>query len=283
MEKRNGLRRIDWAVMLGCAGMALMTFGAVGEAGRGRAKEAVCQANLHRWGDVFGGIVEENDGRFLSGATVRGYWWPIQLSQELQDWKRNRTWFCPTATVPMVDEKGALSPGSSIFNAWGIYYTTRVIYEGQIFYMTPNGIAGSYSLNGYVIPIPDQIGKTVNTYEGGVPAADGWRNLLDIPEASRVPMFLDAMRFDIWPLHTDAPAPTDAAWAAGNHMAKCCINRHDGAVNCLFVDGSVRKVGLKELWTLKWHRSFNTAGSWTKAGGVSPEDWPAWIRPFKEH
>jgi hypothetical protein len=42
-------------------------------------------------------------------------------------------------------------------------------------------------------------------------------------------------------------------------------------------------VGLKELWTLKWHRSFNTAGPWTKAGGVSPEDWPEWIRPFKDY
>jgi len=66
-------------------------------------------------------------------------------------------------------------------------------------------------------------------------------------------------------------------------MARCCINRHEGAVSCLLVDGSVRKVGLKELWTLKWHRSFNTAGPWTKAGGVQREDWPAWIRDFKDY
>jgi hypothetical protein len=54
-------------------------------------------------------------------------------------------------------------------------------------------------------------------------------------------------------------------------------------VNCLFADGSVRKVGLKELWTLKWYRSFNTAGPWTKAGGVMREDWPMWMSPFKEY
>jgi hypothetical protein len=66
-------------------------------------------------------------------------------------------------------------------------------------------------------------------------------------------------------------------------MARCCINRHVGAVKCLFVDGSVRKVGLKELWTLKWHRSFDTAGPWTKAGGVMPADWPRWMSPFKEY
>lgn len=65
-----------------------------------------------------------------------------------------------------------------------------------------------------------------------------------------------------------------------NHF---CIDRHGGAVNFLFLDGSVRKVGLKELWTLKWHRMYMTAGPWTKAGGVLPSDWPAWLRPFKDY
>jgi len=62
-----------------------------------------------------------------------------------------------------------------------------------------------------------------------------------------------------------------------------CINRHDGGINAAFLDGSVRKVGLKELWTLKWKRQFNTAGPWTKAGGVQPEDWPQWMRGFKDY
>jgi prepilin-type processing-associated H-X9-DG protein len=65
--------------------------------------------------------------------------------------------------------------------------------------------------------------------------------------------------------------------------AYCLINRHNGFINGLFMDWSVRKVGLKELWTLKWHPDFNTAGPWTKAGGVRPDDWPQWMRPFKDH
>ena len=82
MGKRNRLRRIDWAVMLGCAALALMTLGAVGESGRGRAKEAVCQANLHQWHDIFQGYIEENDGEFLSGVTRdTGYWWVANLQE----------------------------------------------------------------------------------------------------------------------------------------------------------------------------------------------------------
>jgi hypothetical protein len=45
----------------------------------------------------------------------------------------------------------------------------------------------------------------------------------------------------------------------------------------------VRKVGLKEFWTLKWNQDFNTAGPWTKAGGVQPKDWPHWMRKFKDY
>jgi prepilin-type processing-associated H-X9-DG protein len=66
-------------------------------------------------------------------------------------------------------------------------------------------------------------------------------------------------------------------------MATFCRNRHSGHINGLFLDWSVRKVGLKELWTLKWHREYNTRGPWTKAGGVKPEDWPQWMRGFKDY
>jgi len=62
-----------------------------------------------------------------------------------------------------------------------------------------------------------------------------------------------------------------------------CINRHNGHINVLFLDWSARKVGLKELWTLKWGSDWDTAGPWTKAGGVQPEDWPRWMRSFKDY
>lgn len=51
----------------------------------------------------------------------------------------------------------------------------------------------------------------------------------------------------------------------------------------LFLDWSVRKVALKEPWTLKWYPQYDTAGPWTKAGGVQPSDWPEWMRKFKDY
>jgi hypothetical protein len=93
---------------------------------------------------------------------------------------------------------------------------------------------------------------------------------------------MDALRFNVFPLQVDSPpAIQDAAWEGTQHMKRICINRHDG-INMAFLDWSVRKVGLKELWALKWHKAYNQAGPWTRAGGVTTTDWPEWMRPLRD-
>ena len=53
-------------------------------------------------------------------------------------------------------------------------------------------------------------------------------------------------------LDGDSPEREDL-WMGGGkgEMNHFCINRHDMFVNQVFMDWSVRKVGLKELWGLK--------------------------------
>jgi len=284
---QSRLRGRDALVALGCVLFAFLTLGAIGEGGRRRAKEIVCQSNLRQWHNVFQGYIEQNDGKFFSGCNDWGYWWPMQLSHEWQDWKRNRTWFCPTATTPVWNEAGVPKQSLYVTDAWGIVKPSMpgvwwsMAYQGKTYSLNPNGLNGSYGLNGYMLSIPEN-----GTYEGGVPAADGFPDMLNVKNADEIPVMLDALRFDLWPQETDGPAINEFEfWVARAYysMVKVCINRHGGAVNCLFVDGSVRKVGLKELWTLKWHKSFDTAGPWTTAGGVQPEDWPEWMREFRDY
>ncbi len=95
-----------------------------------------------------------------------------------------------------------------------------------------------------------------------------------------VPLLLDASTPSCSLMSEKQPPPTrDSPGSDG----VVCINRHQGAISVLFLDSSVRKLGLKGLWTLKWRRDFNTSGPWTKAGGVKPEDWPKWMRGFKDY
>jgi len=237
---------------------------------REQARMMGCAGNLRQWGIIFNTIGADNNGRFVEGAGGSGFWWPWYLPEKLKDWTANKIWLCPTATKP-ISEINTLN--ANIYNSWGIYKDSQAGRSAG-----RSGINGAYGLNGYFIPIGG------GSYESGVEAKFGCGSLNSVKQASTVPLMVDALRFDLWPVPNNGPANTEgAAWSA-NHMGRCCINRHGGFVSMVFADGYARKVGLKELWVLKWHRDFNTSGPWTRAGrGAGTINWPAWLARFPEY
>ena len=105
--------------------------------------------------------------------------------------------------------------------------------------------------------------------------------MVDIRGSGAVPMFLDCKLVDTYPLDTSPPPALPDADCYGeefltNPMKMICMDRHSGGINGVFVDGSTRKVHLKELWTLKWHKDYNTSGPWTLPTAV----WPDWMAGF---
>jgi prepilin-type N-terminal cleavage/methylation domain-containing protein len=130
--------------------------------------------------------------------------------------------------------------------------------------------SGSYGLNQWVLDVPK------GTVEGRREPENMWRHT-DVKGGNFIPLFLDAATIGVTIWSQDNPPEYDGQfWPYTG-------NNYDDFVNSLFLDFTVRKVGLKELWTLKWHRKYDIAGFWTKAGGVQPEDWPEWMRQFKEY
>jgi len=267
MGKRSGFTLIELLVVIAIIALLMSILMPALARVREQSRTIGCLGNLRQWGIVCTMYAEANSGKLWSGISSTGWWWIYQLPDNLKDWKRNATWFCPTATKPIIDENGAAATTLNIYNAWGIY---KDPYEG--FTAGPNGMAGSYGLNGFLLSRP-MSAESRNSY---------WGTLTNVTNANNVPMFIDSLRFDLWPQAVTAPAPIEYAAWTNEDMARCCINRHDGFVGCVFADSSSRKVALKELWTLKWSKSFNTRGPWTRAGGVEASDWPEWIRPFRE-
>src|SRR5690606_24102259 len=99
--------------------------------------------------------------------------------------------------------------------------------------------------------------------------------------ASDAPLMMEAAWFHVTPLPDDVPPAVEFSPTLGalSNMGMVAMNRHYGGINILFLDSSVRRVPLKELWTLKWHRTFDTNGPWSTNNGNQPA-WSDWMRKF---
>jgi hypothetical protein len=238
-------------------------------------KMTECLANLRQWNPIISTYVEDNDGRFFTGYGDENSWWIAQLEDRHQSRLKNKLWLCPKASKPLYDKDHKRADNFSIFLAWGIYTRDFNGHEG----LSPDGVAGSYGLNGYVL---NRETPANNASEEKIETGNSWKTP-HVPGANRIPMLLEALSLDVWPRARQRRATYEAAAWSASQMGRCCIDRHIGSINASFCDFSARKVGLKELWTLKWHREFDTAGPWTRAGGVQPTNWPKWIRPLKDY
>ncbi len=187
------------------------------------------------------------------------------------------------ATKP-ANPTGLSDPVGGPFVAWGRFWS-RDQWGSNIPGSWENSY-GSYAVNNYSI--------YWHYWRDSEQGPYFWRTPY-VKCASNIPLHLDSsipwgwMDLEWWGNAPEPPEcdaiPTELVRnSQGPHNTyRHCINRHNGGINSLFMDWTVRKVGLKELWTLKWHKEFNTHNPWTKAGGVRPEDWPEWMRSFKDY
>jgi prepilin-type N-terminal cleavage/methylation domain-containing protein len=276
MRVRRGFTLIELLVVIAIIALLMAILIPALRRVKEQARTIKCIANLRQWGIISSMYTEANDGKFWSGEDGSGYWWPWQLEERYKDRKQNKVWFCPTATKPITDERGITAQTLNIYSAWGIYKESHLGQNAGL-----NGIAGSYGINAHVLATKNPAASGTRNSS----TIDNWRTP-NVHGAANIPLFVDALRFDLWPWPEDEPSPSEfSPWeysASTNLMARCCINRHDGYVGCVFVDCSTRKVALKELWTLKWSKTFNTMGQWTLAGGVVASDWPDWMRHMKD-
>jgi len=245
-----------------------------------QAKAVVCQANLKQWGSVLALYTEDSQGLlpesmggalwFLRGSTIaEGDPNKPRVFQEI----RTKGIACCPMAVRTADDDNApghfRSRSLPSYQIEGKYGST---FEAWEIIKPPPRFRGSYGFNHWLF---EYLWFDTSVPRDHVQPHQLCLNIFPLRNRDRIPVLLDCMSpmESFWDsLHPPGP------WGRGS-----CINRHNGHINGLFLDWSVRKVGLKELWTLKWNMQFNTANEWTKAGGVQPDDWPEWMRNFKDY
>jgi prepilin-type N-terminal cleavage/methylation domain-containing protein len=235
---------------------------------REQAKTVLCQSNLRQMGAAFDMYTTDNGGFFQ-----QGYWGlpdcssPNWWLQAIQPYYQNPdVCLCPMATKLAYEADPAYGEIGTTFLAWSA--------QG---WLGPKGsVWGSYGVNGWVENNQCET-ESENTKQRR------WRHTA-VAGTNNIPLLLDAPWIDCWPEDHDAPAEyDDQDWRHGSHMARFMKNRHDGGIQGVFMDYSVRWIGLKEMYVLKWNRLFNTAGRYTLAGSMTKNSWPEWMRNFKDY
>ncbi len=255
---------------------------------RKQAKASVCQSNLRQWGLAFAAYAADNEGR------VPRLWWggwgaweylmgsylhndedlllcPLAVRCAGDDpqyghGSKSRAWYMPSLHGPPVPIP-AVQVGSYGFNEWVCCWQEPHATERM--------------------GIPPEEQPLYRAF-----FARCWQTCTE-RGGDRVPVVFDCSQPGNQPCDRDNPPAYDgdtavespgAIWQPWKHTIKwACIDRHGGGTNALFLDWSTRRIGLKELWTFKWNREYNTSNHWTKAGGVQAEDWPAWMGRFKDY
>ncbi len=265
---------------------------------RKRARAVVCRAHLKQWGTTLALYLEDREGRLARAGNpiipglslLRGVY--LDSLTDPNDLKRTHAIetrdisCCPMATrtsgIPEIKGvRQGVGPGGTYLEMrpGGVFLAWEITVPAPAF-------RGSYGIN------RNLFGPSL--FAGSDILAGGSAQELNIYALKRcntIPALLDGAGFNCWMVKADEPPPLREPSddrpvpfsLSGMSYTDLCNNRHNGTLNTLFLDWSVRPVGLKEMWTLKWHGKFDTQGPWTKAGGVQPEDWPEWMRKFKDY
>jgi prepilin-type N-terminal cleavage/methylation domain-containing protein/prepilin-type processing-associated H-X9-DG protein len=235
---------------------------------RRQAKAVGCQANLRQAGVLYAIYASDNGGKapWFSLSDKPGAISDPDLAHLTlfagPSSDHRGLLLCPMASRPKEIPKAGCAFGET-FSPWSFLITPELTRE-----LRPGLCLSSYGINEWL------------TGPESPPIMWGEYNT-NLRETPRVPFYLDSILWDTRLGYT--PPPYEGCTSPEVGMNFSCINRHEGGVNCLFMDWSVRKVGLKELWTLNWNQGWDRAGPWTKRGGGKPEDWPEWMRGFKDY
>jgi len=241
---------------------------------KSQAKSVLCQTNLKQWGTIVNLYCDENDrlmpDRSSADSSGQGRWMYSMrhLYSNVKELK-----LCPLV------KKSSTAAGLAGSSWWGSTFTAWEVPDYDAGGGREIGTFGSYGINGYCY-------NTKLTLMGFATVEQHWKTP-DVKNAASIPLFLDAMFWTGWPREINAPRAEPIM--EGTHvndedgMQRYCLDRHNGKINAVFFDFTVRQVGLKELWTLNWHKGYNRNGPWTKGGGITPNDWPYWMKEMADY
>ena len=237
---------------------------------RDQANTVKCASNLRQFGlmyEMYGQAHNES----MPGGWNSGAMWMVDLMPYYQGVGDVR--LCPKARK-FLDQTGCINDAScpkTVESAWGRWGKPS-FYGGKVPVWAKEGLYGSYGVNGWAhnppdIGLPLGSSDTYNISSANRPKY--WRSMLNVKHSADVPLMADAM-WDGTEPEVDNETPNFECEQNSN-MSVFCMPRHSRRTNMLFMDKSVRRIGLRSLWSLKWHTQY-------KPADPAYIIWPQWMK-----
>lgn len=234
----------------------------------GKAKEAaktvICKTNIKQWGTCFALYTNEYNDKFTLGFQDPPGWISyFEWIEKMEPYFETEDLFlCPSA------KKYDVTDGISSAGVDYKFGKTREGWWYQSATSTSNepDRVGSYGMNCWINSVAAPPFGTKEMY---------WQRSTGATKTSlsSVPLFMDSMWLGGYAQDSDSPSSREDWPDEHGQMSRFAIKRHKGGVSAVFLDQSIRNVGLKELWGLKWHTQFDTHNAQTKPEVV----WPDWV------
>jgi prepilin-type N-terminal cleavage/methylation domain-containing protein len=295
----NGFTLIELLVVIAIISLLMALLVPALSRARKQAKAMVCQSRLRQWGTILALYAQDNEGRFPCNFDGSAGMWllrgtllridgkdPNAPQESLFHFRTKNIACCPLATRGS-DEEFPFTLPISLSAPASFDWTTPYILLGNedaghpawVMCKPAPRFVGSYGLNQSLFRPHFQ---SISTF---VPQSE-WRrgaNVFSLGNKANIPVILDSWSPWGGPSSANSAPPPPLGVPCPDPLYGFCLRCHDDFVNGVFLDWSVRKIGLKELWKLKWFVDFDTNGPWTRAGGVKPDDWPTWMRGMKDY
>ncbi len=251
MQFRKGFTLIELLVVISIIALLMSIMMPALSKVKEEARKIACMSRLRQWAMPIQMYTSDNGGKFskavhsgIGNQQDKPYATFMGLYKDF--WTKNpKMLLCPNATKTIQEGASDLGNRKGVYSQVKERLNTKVDYE----------FSYTYSCYCHVPPNLD-----------GAPYYELYWKSIEQKDADLIPMWGDGYSPVVWPYREDPPPtypgqpPAGGRGPGAGQMKRVCVNRHDGAVNQLFMDFTVRTVSCKQLWYLKWHREYDIPG-----------------------
>ena len=267
-SKKNGFTLIELLVVIAIIAILLSVLVPSLSKAKDQAKAIVCRSQTKQYGVAFLALALDNNEKFmpLTIYTDLENSWIEKIRPYTGDLEELR--FCPAMKKESYSPNYKRSQYGTVRNPWHIKARVDGVILDEM---------GGYGVNGWVYNAASDDSDFSNCTSLEKDVSRYWCGTI-AKAAYNVPLVSDSKWIDAWPEALsvygrtaeelipanqddgDGPFENDIPVNPMYAVQRFLINRHNKSVNMVFLDGSVREVGLGEMFNLKWNKYYEMQG-----------------------